>query len=133
MEKNQIPASHLDLVNRSKKTFAYLATVMPDGSPQNTPVWFEYRDGDILINSARGRTKDRNIRQHPQVSVLIPDPSNPYRYVQLRGRVAEITEEGAADHINELSRYYKDTDFPLNKRQQRVIYRIVVERVDAHG
>ena len=131
MEK--IPETHIDLVNRSKKTFAYLATVMADGSPQNTPVWFEYRDGVILINSALGRLKDKNIRQRPKVSVLIPDPTNPYRYLQLRGQVVEITEEGAAEHINELSQYYSGRDYVLPAGQQRVIYRIAIERVDAHG
>lgn len=133
MISRRIPDSHIDLVDRSKKTFAYLATVMPDGSPQNTPVWFEYRDGDILINSAAGRTKDKNMRERPQVAVLIPDPDNPYRYLQLRGRVVEITEEYAAEHINALSRYYSGRDYSFVQGQQRVIYRIEIERVDAHG
>jgi len=131
MEK--IPASHIDLVDGSKKSFAYLATVMADGSPQNTPVWFQYCGGSILINSARGRTKEKNICERPSVAVLIPDPANPYRYVQLRGRVVGITEEGAVEHIHQLSRFYVGHDYTLPEGQQRVIFNIEIERVDAHG
>jgi nitroimidazol reductase NimA-like FMN-containing flavoprotein (pyridoxamine 5'-phosphate oxidase superfamily) len=80
-----IPENYADLFQ--KKALAHLATLMPDGSPQVTPVWVEYDGTHILINSARGRQKDRNLRGNPQVSLSICDPDNPYRYLEVRGRV----------------------------------------------
>jgi len=79
----EIPHIYLDLLLR-KKAFAHLATVMPDGSPQNTPVWFDYTDGKIRVNSARGRTKVRNMKVGAKVALSIMDPDNSDRYVQLR-------------------------------------------------
>ena len=84
------PDSHLDLLSDEKKALLYLATTMHDGSPQVTPVWFNV-DGDyILINSALGRVKDKNMRKNPKVAMVIGDPKNPYRYVQIRGQVVEF-------------------------------------------
>jgi PPOX class probable F420-dependent enzyme len=123
-----IPESYLDLVSDESRTFACLATVMEDGSPQNTPVWFQYTQDQIWINSARGRVKDENMRERPAVAILILDPVNPYRYLQIRGTVVEITEEGAAEHISWLSRKYTGHDYNLPAGQQRVIYRIRIDR-----
>ena len=81
-----IPDQYLDLLQQ-KKTFANLATVMPDGSPQVTPVWFDYKDGRIRVNTAKGRVKARNMKEGSSVALAIMDPDNPYRYLQVRGRV----------------------------------------------
>lgn len=128
-----IPESFLDLVSDATKSFAFLATSMKDGSPQVTPVWFSYADGYILINSARGRLKDNNMRHRPDVAIAIPDPKNPYRYMQIRGKVVEITEEGAADHIHALSWKYRGKPYDLPEGQVRVIYRIEPEKVATNG
>src|SRR5919205_928630 len=79
----------------AKKAFAHLATVGPDGRPQVTPVWADFDGTYIRINTARGRVKDRNLKANPNVALSLQDPDNPYRYVQVRGRVAEMTEQGA--------------------------------------
>ncbi len=104
-----IPASHEDIL--SKKAFAHVATVDADGTPQVTPVWFEYDGEYLLINSEKGRKKDRNLRARPQVAISIQDPDDPYRYLGIQGEVVEITEEGAADHINALAHKYWGRDF----------------------
>lgn len=100
-----IPSSYLDLLEQ-KKAFANLATLMPDGSPQVTPVWFDYKDGLIRVNSARGRVKSRNMKEGAPVALAIMDPDNPYRYIQVRGRVRRVTEEGASAHIDSLAKKY---------------------------
>ena len=100
-----IPQDYLDLLEH-KAAFANLATVMPDGTPQVTPVWFDYTNGKIRINSARGRVKTRNMKEGAPVALSILDPDNPYRYIQIRGRVGRVTEEGASDHIDSLSKKY---------------------------
>src|SRR5215813_12933514 len=87
-----IPEKYRDLFN--KKAFASLATVMPDGTPQVTPVWIDYDGEQVIVNSARGRRKDKNMQHNSAVALAIIDPDNPYRYLEVRGRVAEITEQG---------------------------------------
>jgi PPOX class probable F420-dependent enzyme len=108
---------------------------MADGSPQVTPVWFN-TDGDtILINTAKGRVKEKNMRFRPSVALCIQDPSNPYRYLQLRGRVIEITEADAESHIDALAGKYTG-NFKYQNHQpgmKRIIFKIVPEKVDAHG
>jgi len=113
----------------TKKAFAHLATLMPDGSPQTTPVWVDYQDGFILVNTARGRQKDRNIRRNPRVALSILDPDNSYRYLQVRGRVVEITESGADAHIDRLAFKYLGQEKYPNRRpgEIRVIYKILPE------
>ena len=128
-----IPATHHDLLKDETKAFLYLATSMKDGSPQVTPVWFNTAGEYILINSAKGRTKDRNMRRDPRVAVCITDPAAPYRYLQLRGRVVEMTEEGGLEHINALSLKYEGKPWNAQPGQVRVIYKILPEKVDAHG
>ncbi len=93
-----------------KKAFAHLATIMPDGSPQVTPVWVSHQDGFILINSAEGRQKDLNMERDPRVAVSIQDPDDPYRYLQIRGEVVEIIRNGADEHIDQLAKHYLDLD-----------------------
>ena len=105
-----IPAIYLDLL-LEKKALAHLATVMPDGSPQNTPVWFDYVDGKIRVNSALGRTKVRNMKLGAKVALWILDPGNPDRYVQLRGTVTHVRQDDiAAKHIDQLAYKYLGLD-----------------------
>ena len=127
------PDSHKDLLQ--KKAFANLATVNPDGSPQVTPVWFDIDGEDIRINTARGRIKDRNLRQNAAVALAVMDPDNPYRYVQVRGRVSEVTESGADAHIDSLAKKYMGVDkYPYRRPGEvRVIFKIRPERVQTMG
>jgi PPOX class probable F420-dependent enzyme len=104
-----IPEKYLDLLQQ-KKAFASLATVMPDGSPQVTPVWFDYSDGVVRVNTAKGRVKARNLKKGAPVALAIIDPDNPYRYLQIRGRVGRVSEEGAAQHIDLLAKKYLGRD-----------------------
>ena len=105
-----IPDSFSDLMGQ-KKAFAHLATVMPDGTPQVTPVWFDYKNGLVRVNTAKGRVKARNMPEGASVALSIMDPDNPYRYIQVRGRVRKATTDGADAHIDALAKKYlgKDT------------------------
>ena len=103
-----IPEKFSDLLQ--KKAFANLATLMPDGEPQVTPVWFDYDGQNIRVNTAKGRQKDRNMRRDPRVSLAIMDPENPYRYLEIRGTVADITQDGADAHIDSLAKKYLGKD-----------------------
>lgn len=125
-----IPSSHQDLLKDETKACAYLATVMKDSSPQVTPLWFNTDGKYIFINSAKGRIKDKNMRARPQVAILISDPKDWYRYIQIRGRIVEITEEGADEHINALNMKYHDGEqWKPRPGQVRVIYKIEPEKV----
>ena len=123
-----IPDSFYDLFQ--KKTFAQLATIMPDGTPQVTPVWVDFDGTHVVINSAKGRTKDRNMRRNPNVAISIQDPEQPYRHLALKGKVVEITENGADAHIDKLSKKYTGKDVYPNRRpgEVRVIYKILPEK-----
>ena len=127
-----IPTEFHDLLQEETKAFLFLATVMEDGSPQVTPVWFSADETHILINTAKGREKDRNMRARPHVAMAIQDPSTPYRYLQIRGRVDEITEKGGDEHINALSLKYDGKPWKKVAGQTRVIFKISPEHVDAH-
>ena len=106
----EIPAKYLDLL-QTKTPLAHLATVMPDGSPQNTPVWFDYTDGKIRVNSALGRVKVRNMKLGSKVALSISDPDNPDRYVQLRGTVTNVRQDDVATaHIDQLAYKYMGLD-----------------------
>lgn len=128
-----IPDNFADLFK--KKAFASLATVLPDGKPQVTPVWVDYDGRHVLVNSALGRKKDKNIRSNPNVSLAIIDPDNPYRYMEIRGHVAEITLEGADQHIDKMAKKYLDKDkYPFRQAgEQRVLYKIEPEHVSSNG
>lgn len=128
-----IPEQYLDLFE--KKTFAHLATLMPDGSPQVTPVWVDFDGSHIIVNSARGRQKDRNMRRNHSVSLVLSDPKNPYRYLEVRGRVATITEDGAGEHIDKMAKKYLGVDkYPhLAVNEVRVLYRIEPQHVTFMG
>jgi PPOX class probable F420-dependent enzyme len=127
-----IPDAYLDLLTQ-KTAFAHLATVMPDGSPQVTPVWFDYTNGIIRVNTAKGRVKQRNMQQGSPVALSIMDPDNPYRYIQARGKVTRMTEEGASAHIDSLAKKYLGKDkYPFSQPGEvRVMYEITPTA--AHG
>jgi PPOX class probable F420-dependent enzyme len=128
-----IPEDYKDLFE--KKAFANLATVNADGTPQVTPVWIDY-DGDyVLVNSARGRRKDKNMERNRAVALSIQDPDNPYRYLEVRGSVAEITEQDADKHIDKMAKKYIGQDkYPWSKPDEvRVIYKIKPERTSHLG
>ena len=128
-----IPEKFRDLF--SKKAFASLATLMPDGRPQVTPVWCDVEGDMVIVNSAKGRQKDRNLRRDPRVSLAIIDPDNPYRYLELRGRVVEITEQGAVAHIDKMAKKYLGVDkYPYsNPNEIRVMYKIQPEHATMMG
>jgi PPOX class probable F420-dependent enzyme len=129
----RIPEPFKDLF--TKVAYANLATVMPDGSAQVTPVWFDY-DGECLrINSAKGRVKDKNMRRDKRVALSIQDPENAYRYLAVRGNVEKITEEGADAHIDSLAKKYLGKDkYPFRgPGEVRVIYKIRPEKVSTMG
>jgi PPOX class probable F420-dependent enzyme len=128
-----IPSGYKDLLE--KKAFASLATVNADGTPQVTPVWFDWDGSHIRINTAKGRIKDKNLRSRPTVALAIMDPDNPYRYLQIKGRVASVTETGADAHIDALAKKYLGKDrYPYRKADEvRVIFAIAPERVQVMG
>jgi len=123
-----IPESFHDLFER--KTFAHVATVTPEGYPHVTPVWVDYDpDTDrLLVNTERGRRKERNVDREPKVGVSMLDPDDPYRYCSLTGEVVAATEEGAREHIDQLSRRYFGRDYDNPIRTRRVI--LEIEPVD---
>lgn len=129
-----IPESHVDIFEG--ESYAHFATVMPDGTPQVTPVWVDHEDREyVLVNTARTRQKERNVRENPKVGVSVLDPEDPYRYVSVRGR-AELTEEGAVEHINKLARQYMGVEeYPHLGEESgpRVIVRISTDRVVTSG
>jgi PPOX class probable F420-dependent enzyme len=129
-----IPDKYQDLLS-GKKAFASLATLMPDGTPQVTPVWFDWDGKNLIFNSARGRQKDLNVRRDPRVTLTISDPENPYRYVEVRGRVTDITQEGAGDHIDKMAKKYLDKDkYPFAQPGEvRVLYTVRPEKVQGMG
>jgi len=128
-----IPEKFRDLFN--KKAFASLTTVMPDGSPQTTPVWVDSDGRHVIFNSAKGRQKDRNVRRDPRVAMAIIDPDNPYRYLEIRGKVVEITEQGADAHIDKMAKKYLGKDkYPFRQPGEvRVMYKIRPEHTTTMG
>ena len=129
-----VPEGYLDLL-RDKKALAHLATIMADGTPQVTPVWFDYTNGKIRVNSAKGRVKVRNMKEGAPVALSIVDPDNVYRYIQIRGRVGHVTEEGASAHIDSLAKKYLGKDkYPwAEPGQVRVTFEIQPTKVQAQG
>jgi PPOX class probable F420-dependent enzyme len=116
--------------------FGYLATTMPDGSPQVTPVWVDLEDNRVLVNTATGRVKERNMRRDPRVAISIADKDNQYEKVDIRGRVAEWVEgDEAVAHIDKLAQKYMSQEtYPwLRPGEQRVIVKIEPEAVSEMG
>jgi hypothetical protein len=129
MAANVIPSSHADLFQ--KKAFAHLATLMPGGQPQVTPVWVDFDGHHVLINTAQGRQKDKNLQKDQRVALSILDPENPYRYLEVRGRVAERSLDGADAHIDAMAKKYLGKDqYPFRQPNEvRVIYKIEPQHV----
>jgi PPOX class probable F420-dependent enzyme len=134
MATSTIPDKFVPVLTH-KKAFANLATVMPDGSPQVTPVWFDYHDGKFIVNTAKGRVKDRNMSKNPSVALSILDPDNPYSHLAVRGKVVRRTEEGADANIDALAKKYLGQDkYPLRRPGEvRVIYEIEPTSVSVMG
>ena len=128
-----IPDQYKDLF--SKRAFASLATVMPNGSPQVTPVWVDYDGKHIIVNTAKGRQKDKNLRRDPRVSLAVIDPDNPYRYAEIRGRVVDVTESGADTHIDKMAKKYLGKDkYPFAQPGEvRVLFKVEPEKIVGMG
>ncbi len=119
------PESHQDLLSDKKRALGYLATVMPDGSPQLTPVWFSYENGELKINTKRGRVKEKNMSARPQVALVIQAPGDTLRFLQIRGAATSATEDGAVEHIESLSQKYDGKPFrSLYPNEVRVMFTI---------
>ena len=129
-----IPEKYLDLVTQ-KKAFAHLATILSDGSPQVTPVWFDYTNGVIRVNTAKGRVKARTLRDGAKVAMSILDPDNAYRYIQIRGHVSRVSEDGADAHIDSLAMKYLGKDkYPYSQPGDvRVMYEITPDATQVMG
>ncbi len=124
-----IPEKYLDLLSVEARAFAHLALTLKDGAPQVTPVWFDWDGVHLIINTARGRVKDKVLARHPVVALAISDPTDPYRYLQIRGRVVVEDEAGGRAMIDQLSRKYRGRDYEWYKGETRVTYKILPERV----
>jgi PPOX class probable F420-dependent enzyme len=129
-----IPATHADLVT-SKPAFANLATLNPDGSPQVTPVWVDFDGNHLIVNTAKGRVKAKNLAREPRVALSISDPENPYRYLGVQGRVVEMTEKGGDAHIDKMAKKYLGKDsYPFRKAGEvRLIVKISPDKVHTNG
>jgi PPOX class probable F420-dependent enzyme len=126
------PEEYQDLVSDKSKAMLYLATIMPDGSPQVTPVWFSTDGEHILINTNEGRVKDKNMKARPKVAMTIQDPNKIYRYLGVRGEVVSYTTEGADEHIKMLSLRYNDEPWTYKETQKRIIFKIKPTHFDLH-
>ncbi len=133
----QIPDSHKDLVDGP--IYVILTTLMPDGQPQSSVVWWD-REGDyVRVNTARGRQKDKNMRRDPKVTIAAVDPKDPFRWLEVRGTVEEITEEGGVEHIEALSQKYRGREYysgpageERRKQETRVKVKIRPTRIVAY-
>ena len=118
-----------DIELLTSKALAHFATVMPDGSPHVSPVWIDYEDGTILVNTAEGRTKWRNVRRDPRVALSVVNADDPYDTITILGRVVEMTHEGADAHIDKLSERYTGKTPYGQYRPRRVMLKILPERI----
>ncbi len=125
-----VPEDKRDLLSREKKAFANLALVRSDGSPHLTPIWFDWDGQHIVINTARGRVKDKLLKKHPTVALDIIDPENPYRYLLIQGKVTGETEEGGYDQISKLNQKYQgNPNYPKTPGEVRVTYLITPDKI----
>ncbi len=125
-----VPENALRLLKWETKAFAFLGLALADGSPQVTPIWFDWDGTHIIINTARGRVKDNVLKRRAKVALAIPDPDDLYKYMQIKGSVVEETEEGGYDMICRLNdKYHGNTNYPKVPGQVRVTYKILPEKV----
>ncbi|MBN8900958.1 MAG: hypothetical protein BGO51_14580 [Rhodospirillales bacterium 69-11] len=130
---DEVPAAFQSLLS-DNRAFAHLATVMSDGSPQVTPVWFDTDGGKIRVNTAKGRVKAHTMKEGARVALSILDPDNAYRYVQIRGEVTRATEDGADAHIDALSQKYLGKTYPFRQAgEERIMYEITPDSVQTMG
>ena len=124
-----LPDALIDLLRRPSPCF--LSTLMPDGSPQMTQTWVDTDGRDVLINTVRGHQKVRNVERDPRVALNVADPDDPSRYFEVRGRVTEVTEDGAREHIDALAQRYIGAPYPWfgGRDQVRLLVRISPEKV----
>lgn len=129
----EIPEKYRDLLERP--VTVSLATILPDGRPQVTPVWCDLDNGHIRVNTAKGRRKHRDMVERPDVTVMALDPDNSFRYVEVRGRVVDITEDGADAHIDKLAKEYLGVDLYPNHTddETRIICTIEPQVISAQG
>lgn len=129
----EIPEKYRDLLEGP--IIVSLATILPDDRPQVTPVWCDLHDGYIRVNTAKGRRKHRDMVERPHVTVMALDPENPFRYVEVRGRVVDISEDGADAHIDQLAKLYLGVDVYPNHTddETRVICAIEPDVISAMG
>ena len=113
------------------KNFGFIASIMKDGSPQLTPVWIDYDGQFLLVNTAEGRTKQKNFDRDPRVAISVVDQNNPYNMVSIRGKVVQQTTDGADEHIDKLAKKYLGVDkYPLrNPDEKRIILKIKPEKI----
>ena len=125
----EVPEAYHDLFET--RSFAFVATLLPDGTPHVTPTWVDFDGEFVLVNTVRDNRKDRNVQADPSVALAIADPENPYRYLSVRGEVVERREEGARDHLDTLAaRYTGEARYPGPDGDARVVH---VIRPDAVG
>jgi PPOX class probable F420-dependent enzyme len=120
---------------REAKSFGHVVTINKDGSPQVSPVWMDFDGTHVVINSEQTRRKVRNMKRDPRVSVSVQDPANAYHYIEIRGRVVEITPQGGFEHIDKMAKKYTGADkYPGNQPGDvRVIIKIEPEHVTGMG
>ena len=128
-----IPESHRDLLDRP--LLAMLGTIQPDGTPQVMPMWADLADGLVRVNTARGRQKHANMVRNPHVSLLVVDPDDEFRFIEVRGDVVLITTDGAAAHADKLITEYRGPEHvPTTPRSEtRVMVSIRPRRVIVNG
>lgn len=123
-----IPVKYKDLFE--KPIVVSLVTIMPDGQPQATPIWIDYDGTHLIVNTARGRQKDKNMHKNAKVTILAIDPANPYHWVEVRGHVVDEDESTGLDVINALSKKYRGVEDyysanpSMRGKEQRVTYKI---------
>jgi PPOX class probable F420-dependent enzyme len=113
------------------KNFGFIASLMNDGSPQLTPVWIDYDGQFLLVNTAEGRTKQKNFARDPRVAISVIDQNNPYNMVSIRGKVVQQTSNGADEHIDRLAKRYLGVDkYPFRAPdEKRIILKIKPEKI----
>jgi len=128
-----LPDTLLDLLRQPSPCF--LSTIMPDGSPQVTETWVDTDGEHVVINTVVGFVKVRNVQRDPRVAVAIQDPANPFRYIQVRGKVIGMTTEGAVESIEALSQKYTGQPYPWygGRDQKRIILTIAAESISGQG
>ena len=131
--RSTVPSSHADLLDST--ALAHVATIGPDGEPQNNPVWFGTDNGNILFSQTKTRQKYKNVQREPRIALSIVDPANPYRYLEIRGVVERIDEDPNRDFINSMAKKYLDQDvYPWHQEgDERVVVVVRPEHTTSMG